>query len=80
MIILGKPKLSILDNNRVFAVNIIPTTAQIWQCFVICYQLTKMYMPIYLIRLDERTNEVVVLTGEEIEIFIKPNGQWAKET
>lgn len=79
MISSGNPILSILDNSRVFGVNIIPTTAQIWQCFVICYQLTKMYMPIYLVRLDERTNEVVILAGEEIEISIKPNGQWAEE-
>ena len=44
------------------------------------YQLTKMYMPIYLVRLDQRTNEVVILASEEIEISIKPNGQWAEET
>lgn len=33
----SKSILSILDNSKVFGVNIIPTTAQIWQCFVICY-------------------------------------------
>lgn len=32
-------------------------------------------MPIFLVRLDERTNEVVILAAEEIEISIKPNGQ-----
>lgn len=39
-----------------------------------------MYMPIYLVRLDQCTNEVVILASEEIEISIKPNGQWAEET
>lgn len=35
-----------------------------------------MYMPIFLVRLDERTNEVVILAGEEIEISINQNGEW----
>ena len=37
-----------------------------------------MYMPIFLVRLDERTNEVVILAGEEIEISIDQNGEWIK--
>ena len=78
MISSGKSILSILDNNKVFGVNIIPKTAQIGQCFVICYQLTKMYMPIYLVRLDQRTNNVVILAGEKIKISIDQNGEWIK--
>lgn len=35
-----------------------------------------MYLPVYLIRLDKRTGNVVLLIGEEIEIEIKPNGGW----
>ena len=78
MISSGKAILLILDTSRVFEVNIIPTTPQIWQCFVLCYQLTKMYMPIYLVRLDQRTNNVVILASEEIKISIDQNGEWIK--
>lgn len=35
-------------------------------------------MPIYLVRLDERTNDVIILAGEEIEISIDQNGEWIK--
>ncbi|WP_445300915.1 DUF6888 family protein [Microcoleus sp. BR0-C5] len=55
---------------------IIPTAAQLLKCFVVCYELTNMYQPIYIVRLDERTNNVYILAGETIEIEIYPNGQW----
>ena len=35
-----------------------------------------MYQPIYIVRLDERTNNLYILVGEAIEIEIYPNGQW----
>jgi len=35
-----------------------------------------MYQPIYIVRLDERTNNLYSLAGETIEIEIYPNGQW----
>jgi len=35
-----------------------------------------MYLPIYLIRIDERTKGVFLLAGEENEIVIFPNGKW----
>jgi hypothetical protein len=35
-----------------------------------------MYQPIYIVRLDERTNNLYILAGEAIEIVIYPNGQW----
>lgn len=53
----------------------IPTTAQIWQTFVLCCQATKFYRSVNLVRLDERTGNVFILVGEEIEIEIKPNGE-----
>lgn len=33
-----------------------------------------MYLPIFLVRLDERTDEIYLLAGEEIEILIDRNG------
>jgi hypothetical protein len=57
-------------------VQAIPTTAQIWQTFVLCCWATKLYQAINLVRLDERTGNVYFLAGEEIEIEIKPKGEW----
>lgn len=34
-----------------------------------------MYLPIYLVRLDERTGNVFILAGEELEILIDHNGE-----
>jgi hypothetical protein len=38
--------------------------------------MTDLYVPIYLVRLDKRTNHLIVLAGDEIEMTIKPNGSW----
>lgn len=45
-------------------------------CFVLSYWATKMYLPIYLIRIDERTGDVFFLAGEEIAILIFGNARW----
>jgi hypothetical protein len=42
--------------------------------FRVCYQLTMMFQPIYLVRIDERTNNIVVLAGEEIQIAVDRKG------
>ncbi|MBC6475799.1 MAG: hypothetical protein GDA48_25785 [Hormoscilla sp. GM102CHS1] len=52
-----------------------PTAAQALKCFIICYDLTKMYVQIYLVRIDERTDNIVILAGEEIELEIDRNGE-----
>ncbi|WP_445242042.1 DUF6888 family protein [Microcoleus sp. LEGE 07076] len=46
----------------------IPTTAQVWQTFVLCCSATIMYRSVNLVRLDERTGNVYFLAGEEIKI------------
>jgi len=38
--------------------------------------LTELYIPIYLVRLDERDQPLIILAGEEIEIVIELNGNW----
>ena len=45
-------------------------------CFILSIWATKMYLPVYIIRIDERTNNVFFLAGEETEIIIPPNGRW----
>jgi hypothetical protein len=37
-----------------------------------------MYVSVNLVRIDERTNKVFILAGEDIEIEIGPNGVWSK--
>ncbi len=53
-----------------------PTSEQIKTCFILSYGNTKMYLPIYLVTIDQRTKDVVMLVGDETEIVIYPNGQW----
>uniref|UniRef100_UPI0035A1B006 DUF6888 family protein n=1 Tax=Hassallia byssoidea TaxID=482630 RepID=UPI0035A1B006 len=54
----------------------IPTSAQLLTCFILSYWATKMYLPVYIIRIDERTGEVFFLAGEETAILINRNGLW----
>jgi hypothetical protein len=37
-----------------------------------------MYLPINLVRFDERTKNVFMLIGEEIEIEISADGEWTE--
>ncbi|WP_442949402.1 DUF6888 family protein [Nostoc sp.] len=53
-----------------------PTAEQTLQCFLLCRRLTMIYRPVYLVRLDERTGEVVIIAGEETEIAIQRDGKW----
>ncbi|WP_442922469.1 DUF6888 family protein [Microcoleus sp. CZ3-B2] len=55
----------------------IPTTAQ-RQTFILCCWATKLYRSVHLVRIDERTGNVFILVGEEIEIEIKPKVEWIK--
>lgn len=54
----------------------IPTSEQKTQCFVLCCWFTKLYLPINLVRVDERTGNVFFLAGEENILEISPNGRW----
>ena len=51
-----------------------PTEKQAVKCFFICQQITGMYLPIFLVRLDERTNDIFILAGEDIQILIDHQG------
>jgi hypothetical protein len=50
------------------------TTAQALKCLQICYDLTTMYRSIDLVTFDKRTGDVVILSGQDINIQIKPSG------
>ncbi|MGG6265347.1 DUF6888 family protein [Leptolyngbya sp. AN03gr2] len=53
-----------------------PTPQQSEKCVLLCMTLTRMYVPIYLVRLDERNGDIFMLAGEEMEIVIYRDGQW----
>jgi hypothetical protein len=52
------------------------TTAQTSRCFQLCSDLTSKYCSIDLVTLDKRTGHVIILSKEEINIEIDPNGDW----
>ncbi|MFB2970501.1 hypothetical protein ACE1CD_16145 [Aerosakkonema sp. BLCC-F183] len=54
------------------------TAAQTLKSFLVCCDITRMYLPIFLVRLDERTGNVFILAGEEIEVVIDRNGEFVK--
>jgi hypothetical protein len=53
-----------------------PTPAQAAKCLLLCLSLTRMYVPIYLVRFDKRNRNIILLAGEEIEIAIFQDGEW----
>ena len=52
-----------------------PTNEQAIELFMVCQDLTQMYLPIYLVRLDERTTRIYILAGQSFEVEILPNGR-----
>ncbi|MFO5491845.1 DUF6888 family protein [Cuspidothrix issatschenkoi] len=54
----------------------LPTSAQGLKCIYLCQMLTTAYLPIYMVRLDERTGKIFILAGDSIEIVIDRDGNW----
>jgi hypothetical protein len=52
-----------------------PTEIQAIRCFMMCQRITQMYLPLYLVRLDERTGDIFILAGEELQVLIDENGE-----
>ena len=51
-----------------------PTEKQAVNCFIICQRITQMYLPIYLVILDERSDDIFILAGKNIQVLIDRNG------
>jgi hypothetical protein len=47
-----------------------PTVAQLQQMFRICASLTNMFMSVHLVCIDRRTNDLIVIAGEETQAVI----------
>jgi hypothetical protein len=52
-----------------------PTPAQFLALFQESVFLTNAYVSIHLVRIDQRSGNLVILAGEEIEIEVDPNGR-----
>jgi hypothetical protein len=52
-----------------------PTSEQLKQLYRVLTWLTRMYLPVYLVTLDERTDNIVVIAGEETIVVINPEGE-----
>jgi hypothetical protein len=55
--------------------SIFPTIEQCLSCVQVCRDLTSLYIPIYLVRLDERDRQLIIFAGEELQVTITPNGK-----
>lgn len=52
-----------------------PTPEQIFALFQDVLFLTNAYTSIHLVRIDERSGNVIILAGETIEVEIYPNSR-----
>jgi hypothetical protein len=52
-----------------------PTVEQTMELYKMCQNLTSMYLPINLVTIDERTENLYILAGEELEILINLQGE-----
>lgn len=52
-----------------------PTIEQAIELYKMCQNLTSMYLPINLVTIDERTQSIYVLAGEELEVLINNKGE-----
>ncbi len=52
-----------------------PTSAQLLALFQDSLFITNAYASIQLVRIDERSGNLIVLAGETIEVEIYPNGR-----
>ncbi|PSB58147.1 DUF6888 family protein [Chamaesiphon polymorphus] len=55
------------------------TTEQAIVGLRLCHNVTSMYQSIQMVRIDDRTKNLIILVGEEIEIVVFPNGKWRFE-
>ncbi|MEH1873927.1 DUF6888 family protein [Nostoc sp.] len=53
-----------------------PIVEQLKTLFILSLWATKMYLPVFLVRIDERTKNLVIIAGEENEILIYLDGKW----
>ena len=53
-----------------------PTVDQAFACVRVCQMLSNYYRDIVLFRYDTLTQEVYILTADNIQVAIPPTGFW----
>ncbi|MBF2008466.1 MAG: hypothetical protein IGS49_24235 [Chlorogloeopsis fritschii C42_A2020_084] len=54
----------------------LPTIEQAFACVRVCQMLSNLYKDIKLFRFDDKTGEVYILAGDDIQVIVYPNGEW----
>uniref|UniRef100_A0A8J7A212 DUF6888 domain-containing protein n=1 Tax=Desmonostoc muscorum LEGE 12446 TaxID=1828758 RepID=A0A8J7A212_DESMC len=54
----------------------LPTIEQALACVRVCQMLSNPYKDIRLFRFDDRTGQVYILAGDELQIIVLSNGIW----
>ncbi|MEH1868340.1 MAG: hypothetical protein V7K69_25550 [Nostoc sp.] len=55
---------------------ILPTTEQALACIRVCQMLSNLYKDIRLFRFDDKTGQVYILAGDELQVIVLSNGIW----
>ncbi len=53
-----------------------PTNEQAQTCLRIFQMLSNYYRDVQLFRFDDKTGEIFILAGEELQIIVPPNEPW----
>jgi hypothetical protein len=53
-----------------------PTAEQGIRCVILCQYLTGKFVAIAVVRMDERTRNLFILAGDNIEIEVYLDGLW----
>ncbi|BAZ03737.1 hypothetical protein NIES3974_03670 [Calothrix sp. NIES-3974] len=54
----------------------LPSATQVIVFYILCEQVTSMSKPVSYVTMDERTNLLYMLVGEETEIIVDREGGW----
>ncbi|WP_414859148.1 DUF6888 family protein [Nostoc sp. KVJ3] len=54
----------------------LPTTDQALPCVRVCQMLSNLYKDIRLFRFDDKTGQVYILAGDELQVIVLSNGIW----
>jgi hypothetical protein len=53
-----------------------PTPEQEAAALQVAFDLTRMFLSIHLVRLDDRSGGIYLLAGDNTEVLIPLNGDW----
>ncbi|WP_442947804.1 DUF6888 family protein [Nostoc sp.] len=56
--------------------SILPTTEQALACVRVCQMLSNLYKDIRLFRFDDKTGQVYILAGDELQVIVLNNRIW----